>query len=94
MTKPGAIAESAFDSGFWVATLAGMCAIVLLYSHGVLSVTNVTHHLYTLLFYPVYLLCVSVVLGMWLGYATDETDLERVRTELDEESTDTSEKLP
>lgn len=94
MAKPGAIADSAFDSGFWVATLAGMCAIALLFAYGVLSVTNVTHYLYTLLFYPIYLLFVSVVLGMWLGYATDETDLERVTKELDEERTDTPENWP
>lgn len=94
MTKPGAIADRAFEDGFWVAALAGVGAVVLLYVSEVLSVTNGTHLLYTLLFYPVYLLVVSVSLGVWLGYETDATDLKRVTEEIDEESTDSLENWP
>lgn len=94
MTKPGTIADRAFEDGFWVAAVAGLGALVLLYANGILSVTNGTHLFYTLLFYPVYLLVASVALGVWLGYETDATDLERVTEEIDEEPTDSWENWP
>lgn len=94
MSKPGKIADRAFEDGFWVAAVAGAAAVVLLYASDVLSVTSGTHLFYTLLFYPVYLLAVSLVLGVWLGYETDATDLERVTEEIDEESTESWENWP
>jgi len=94
MAKPETIADRAFEDGFWVAALAGAGAVVMLYASEVLSVTSGPHLFYTLLFYPVYLLIVSVALGVWLGYETDATDLERVTEELDEESTDSWENWP
>lgn len=87
-TSPGPIADQTFDRGFRFAALAGLAGIAVLYWSGKLSVSNVMQVTSTLLLFPVYLLFISIVLGMWLGYETDETDLERVIEDPDVESDD------
>jgi hypothetical protein len=44
--------------------------------------------LVTLVLFPVYLVFVAMVLGVWLGFATDESDLQRVTEEVDLQSDD------
>lgn len=93
-TSPGPIADQTFDRGFRFAALAGLAGIVLLYWSGELSVSNVMQVTSTLLLFPVYLLFMSVILGMWLGYETDETDLERVIEDSNEKSDDSWKSWP
>lgn len=84
-TSPGPIADRTFDWGFKIAAGGGLVGIGLLYWFGVLSLT-VTPVLFTLLLFPVYLVFVSIVLGVWLGYETDETDLKPVTDEMEMEA--------
>lgn len=93
-TSPGPIADQTFNQGFRFAVLAGLAGIALLYWSGKLSMSNVMQVTSTLLLFPIYLLFVSVVLGVWLGYETDETDLERVIEDSDGESDDSSRNWP
>jgi hypothetical protein len=46
------------------------------------------------LLFPVYLLFAAVALGVWLGYETDETDLERVTERADMETGDINDWWP
>lgn len=83
--SPGPIAERAFDRGFKAAVAVGLGGIGLLYWTGVLSLTSPFHAAVTLVLFPIYLLGVAVLLAAWLGFGTDETDLERVIVEADSE---------
>lgn len=76
--SPGPIADQAFETGFKLAALLGFVGGGLLYVFDVLSLTNEMHVATTVLLFPVYLLLVAVLLGVWLGYETDERDLEQV----------------
>jgi len=87
-TTPGPIADRTFDRGFKLATLAGLAVIAALYVTGVLSHTSSFDVVVTLALYPVYLLCVAVVLGVWLGYDTDQSNLKRVVKEVDRDGDD------
>ena len=84
--SPGPIAERTFESGFQIAILVGLAGVGLLYWTGVLSATNGVDILVTLVLFPVYLVFVAMVLGVWLGFATDEHDLQRVTEEVDPQS--------
>jgi len=86
--SPGPIAERTFERGFKVAMLGGLAGVGLLYWTGVLSVTNGVHISVTLVLFPVYLVLVAMVLGVWLEFATDERDLQRVTEDVDSESDD------
>jgi hypothetical protein len=87
-TSPGPIADRAFESGFRMAAVLGVVGSGVLFWVGVLSVTNMVHVASTVLFFPVYLLFAAVVLGVWLGYETDGSDLERVTEPADMETGD------
>ena len=82
---PGPVADHTFDRGFKVATLGGVVVIGALYWFGVLTLT-VTHVLFTLLLFPIYLVFVSLVLGVWLGYETGPTDLKPTTEEVEMEA--------
>jgi len=82
--SPGQIADHTFDTGFGIAAVVGVFGSLILFGHGVLSVTNPMHVATLVLLFPVYLLFVAVALGVWLGYETDETDLERVKRDTDD----------
>jgi len=82
--SPGPIAEQTFDIGFKVGVAGGVACVGLLYWAGVLSFTSAFHATVTLALFPVYLLSIAVLLGLWLGYDTDETNLEPVN--VDDES--------
>lgn len=66
--------------------------MVLLYWVGPLSISQGSHLVYTILLYPVYLLTVAVILGVWLGYDTDERNLERVYEPVDVDADDPMER--
>lgn len=92
--SPGPIADSAFDSGFRIAVLFGVAGSGILFWFDVLSLTDGMHVATTLLLFPVYLLLVSVLLGVWLGYKTDESDLEQVTEHVEMESGSSWERWP
>ena len=81
-TAPGPIADRTFDWGFKVATGGGLLTIGALYLFGVVPLT-VMNLLFTLLLFPVYLVLVSMVMGVWLGYETDETNLKPTTEEVE-----------
>jgi len=82
-TSPGPIADRTFDRGFKLAVLGGLAGIATLYWIGVLSPTSSFDVVVTLALFPVYLLCVAVVLGVWLGYDTNQSNLKRVVKHVD-----------
>ncbi len=82
-SPPGPIADRAFETGFKLATVGGVVGVVLLYWSGVLSLSDGTHFMYTLVMFPVYLVAAATLLGVWLGYDTDASNLERVRRDPD-----------
>ena len=90
MTKtkktPGPIADQTFDSGFKTAAIGGVAVLVALFLTGRLSLIDGAHLLYALVLFPVYLLIVATVLGVWLGYDTDATNLKPVTRTPDTES--------
>jgi len=85
--SPGPIADRTFDTGFKYAVLIGVACVGVLFSTGRLSFTG-SDVLFTLMLFPVYLLSVATVLGVWLGYETDARNLEPVVKEVDAESSD------
>jgi hypothetical protein len=85
-TVPGPIADRTYDSAFKIAAIAGVTGVFLLFWLGPLSVSISSHVVFVALFYPVYLLTASVVLGVWLGYTTDEKNLVRVYESVDDEN--------
>ena len=50
--------------------------------------TNGVHVSVTFVLFPVYLVFAAMVLGVWLGFDTDERDLQRVTEDVDSESDD------
>jgi hypothetical protein len=86
--SPGPIAERAFESGFKAAILGGIVGIGSLYWTDVLSTANGLHTTLTVVLFPVYLIFAATALGVWLGFATDGSDLHRVTREVDGESED------
>lgn len=76
--SPGPIAERTFTRGLRVAVFGGAVCVGLLYWSGALSVTSAVHAAATLALFPVYVLAVAVLLGVWLGYDTSRADLKRV----------------
>ena len=76
--SPGPLADETFDRGFRWATLLGVAGVGVLGSFGVVSPFDAVHMTLVLMLFPVYLVFVSVLLGVWLGYDTDETNLQRV----------------
>jgi hypothetical protein len=76
--SPGPIAKRTFSRGLRAAVLGGVACVGLLYWSGVLSISSAVHTTATLALFPVYVLAVAVVLGVWLGFDTDRGDLERV----------------
>ena len=76
--SPGPIAKRTFSRGLRAAVLGGVACVGLLYWSGVLSISSVVHAAATLALFPVYVLAVAVLLGVWLGYDTNRADLERV----------------
>lgn len=76
--SPGPIAERAFNVGFRAAAIGGVVGLSALYLFGPLSVNNDLHLVLTIALYPIFLLSVALLLGMWLGFETDESDLQRV----------------
>lgn len=79
--SPGPIADRAFDRGFKVAVVGGLACVGLLYWTGVLSLSSAVHATVTLALFPVYVVFAAALLGTWLGYNADETNLERVTVE-------------
>lgn len=88
--SPGPIADRTFDTGLKFGAAGGAACVAFLYWLGVLSVTNPFHTTVTLVLFPVYVLSVAVLLGLWLGYDTDETDLKRVTVEDESDEPETS----
>jgi hypothetical protein len=87
-TSPGPIADHVFETGFRVGAILGVVGSAILFLVGPLSLTNGVHVSTAVLLFPVYLLSVSILLGLWLGYATDENDLELVNERADIETGD------
>jgi hypothetical protein len=85
--SPGPIADRTFDSGFKIAALAGVACVGLLFSTGRLSFDG-ADVLFTLILFPVYLLSAATLLGVWLGYETDESNLKRETGEVEAESSE------
>ena len=79
--SPGPISDRTFDLGLKLGAAGGVAFVALLYWAGVLSVMDPVHATVTLVLFPVYVLAIAVLLGLWLGYDTDETDLRPVRAE-------------
>jgi hypothetical protein len=86
--SPGPIAEQAFENGFKAAILGGLLGIGSLYWTDVLSTANGLHTTLTVVLFPVYLVFAATALGVWLGFATDGSDLHHVTREVDGESED------
>lgn len=87
---PGPIADQTFDLGLKFGAAGGVACAALLYWTGVLSVTNSFHTAVTIVLFPVYVLSVAVLLGLWLGYDTDEANLKRVLVEDESDESDAS----
>lgn len=77
-TRPGPIADHVFETGFKLAAIGGVGALVFLHLAGVLSLFNVVNFVIATLLFPVYLVFVAILLSHWLGYDTDERDLRTV----------------
>lgn len=92
--SPGPIADRVYEKGLQTAALLGVLGSAILFWFGPLSLTNTMHVSFTVLFYPVYLLAVAVVLGIWLGYQTDGRNLERVTEPVDMESGEAWDRWP
>ncbi|PSQ33867.1 hypothetical protein BRD08_11160 [Halobacteriales archaeon SW_10_66_29] len=85
--SPGPIAEQTFETYFRIAAVSGAVALVVCYWIGLLSPSDPFHVTTTLTLFPVYLLFVAILLGVWLGYATDERNLTPI-AERDESDVD------
>lgn len=92
--SPGPIADRTFETGFKLATAAGLAGVVMLYWFGALSLSNSLHLTFTLQLFPVYLLFVAVLLGVWLGYDEDVTNLRPASEEAGSESDGPGENWP
>lgn len=77
-TSPGPLAERAFEFGMKAAAIGGLVFLLLLHYAGALSLVDSSHLLKILLLFPVYLVFVSILLSLWLGFDPDERDLRPV----------------
>jgi len=89
--SPGPIAERTFEVGLKIAAGAGVAAAAVCFLVGPLSVFDGFHVALTVLLYPVYVLTIATLLGIWLGYDTDARNLERVTEEVEMASSDSKE---
>lgn len=91
MDKPGAtpgpISDRTYEQGLRIAAVVGLAAVVAAFWFGSLAPSEPGHVVMIAALFPIYLLSVSVGLGVWLGYTTDERNLRRV-TEEDTDSED------
>jgi hypothetical protein len=76
---PGASAHHAFRLGIAAAASIGLAGTGALYWTGVLTTPMLAFTL--LLCFPVYLVLAASVLGVWLGFDKDATDLRPVHRE-------------
>ena len=74
--SPGPVAAHAFRLGMIAGAVVGLAGIGLLYWSGTL--TPILAGYVLLAVFPVYLVLVSVVLSLWLGYNKDITALRPV----------------
>ncbi len=79
--SPGVLADRTFDLGFKLAAALGLAGVASLFWAGVFSPTDVFHLTLVATLFPVYLVFSSILLGVWLGYDTDKTDLQPVSDE-------------
>lgn len=86
--SPGPIADRTFDLGWKVATGGGFVCVAVFFWTGSLSIYDPFHVVVTLLLFPIYLVSVAILLGIWLGYDTDETDLQLASDETTDERRD------
>lgn len=94
VTSPGPIADRTFEKGFQIATLGGLAGLGILYWKGPLSIFSGIHVTITLSLFPVYLVFVAVLLGVWLGYDADETDLRPATEDFESEPSESCEYWP
>jgi len=73
---PGPNAARAFRSGMIAGGAVGLACLGVLYWVGSLTLLALGYAVVAL--YPVYLICVAVLLSRWLGYDKDATSLRRV----------------
>ena len=78
---PGPIAARTFELGFKVALIGGLGILGAGHWFGIVSLSERVTLVIVLLLFPVYLVFVSMVLSVWLGYAADEHDLQAVAGE-------------
>lgn len=81
--SPGPLADRTFERGFGWAAVIGVVCVGLGFWLGVLSPFDGVHLTLVVTLFPVYLVFVSVLLGVWLGYDTDAADLRPVTDETD-----------
>jgi choline-glycine betaine transporter len=76
--KPGPIADHTYETGLKWGAVGGVVAVGICFWLGILSVSNSVHVTLVVVLFPVYIVAVALVLGVWLGYETDERNLRRV----------------
>jgi len=76
--KPGPIADHTYETGLKWGAVGGLAGIGGCFWLGILSVSNSVHVTLSVVLFPVYIVAVALVLGVWLGYETDERNLRRV----------------
>lgn len=76
---PGPDAHLAFRLGILSAAVAGLAVLAFAYWFGTLTLLHAGYTLVVL--FPVYLVFVASVLSVWLGFATDASDLRPVYRE-------------
>lgn len=85
---PGPISERTFVHGFRIAALLGLGGVLAAFWLGPLSGDDAVHVVVTGVLYPVYLVFAASALGVWLGYDTDERNLEPVTRSEDDRAED------
>ena len=65
---PGPIADQLFESTLKLAAAGGIASVLALHWFEVLSLFEATTLTIVVLLYPVYLVFVSMLLSVWLGY--------------------------
>lgn len=85
---PGPISDRTFDQGFKLAAVLGLGVVAVVFWLGPLSPGDAVHVVVTGALFPVYLLFAACALGVWLGYDTDERNLELVTRSAEERSDD------
>ena len=79
--SPGPIADQLFTRGVQLATIGGVLGLLGLHWTEVFSLFEPVSIVLILLLFPVYLFLVTMLLSVWLGYDTDETNLRAVNAE-------------